>query len=428
MKGTLALYGNCQVLPIVQALACQPAVAAEWECHSILSFPDPCTGRLAIPKPLLERCSVLLEQLGEWNRDSSIEQLVPESCHILRFPTLSGGFLWPLRAGKDPRDSIIPGRFPFGILTQHVTDRIALEMLECKAQNNDLLEAYYSIRISDRIDLDRLLEMECAHYRLQEKRCHIQMLNYVLENYREHRLFWVDLHPSSRLYCMLATRIIEELSHCGISPFSKSQEAIFNGVRAFFEQNDPSNDLQAPIHPEVLKHFGLKWVNGNTKYAIRDIGEFTHREFIAYYLQFDAGRFQSPNENSPQEVEPMHFRIEKAVNRIRHVCRRHTHKRIILYGNGSHTRQLLRSAGENPFRPDLIIDRSLALPQKSSYGAAVVPLENYEAKSGDLIILSSQVFEKEMWEDLSVMRKNGIQVMGLYDSTLVTTEIRKALA
>ncbi len=102
--------------------------------------------------------------------------------------------------------------------------------------------------------------------------------------------------------------------------------------------------------------------------------------------------------------------------------------RLILWGNGSHTRMLLRALATRDVAAHLIVDGRGRVPGTSPEGLPVVPASDVEHQPGDLIVLSSETFEPEMWRDLAVVRDAGGQVLGLSNSSYISRGLLDALS
>ena len=61
-----------------------------------------------------------------------------------------------------------------------------------------------------------------------------------------------------------------------------------------------------------------------------------------------------------------------------------------------------------------IADKGASESRTSPEGLAVVPVSALDARPGDLVVLSSQTFESDMWADLEPLRARGVEVMALY--------------
>lgn len=92
---------------------------------------------------------------------------------------------------------------------------------------------------------------------------------------------------------------------------------------------------------------------------------------------------------------------------------------VVVWGNGSHTRALLEILKELGARPRCIVDKSASVKSVSPEGIDVVPLASFTARADDLVVLSSQSFEAEMWRDVLAVA-GGSAALGLYRRELVT--------
>jgi glycosyltransferase involved in cell wall biosynthesis len=100
---------------------------------------------------------------------------------------------------------------------------------------------------------------------------------------------------------------------------------------------------------------------------------------------------------------------------------------VVVWGNGSHTRALvpvLRRLGANV---RCIVDNDATIPAASVEHCAVVPRRSFAPHTGDLIVLSSQIYEPAMWRDLAEVRTAGAHVLGLYRRDLSTDTLRRRL-
>ena len=111
------------------------------------------------------------------------------------------------------------------------------------------------------------------------------------------------------------------------------------------------------------------------------------------------------------------------VNRIQIVVDQIHPDRVIVWGNGSHTRSLMAALADTPVRVSLIADGRATDAGTSPEGIAVVPSSRLVLAPDDLIVLSSETFEPEMWRDLATYRGSGGYVLGLADAKLVSRSL-----
>ena len=97
--------------------------------------------------------------------------------------------------------------------------------------------------------------------------------------------------------------------------------------------------------------------------------------------------------------------------------------RVVLWGNGSHTRSLVGALCGIGVNAALIVDGRGTQSAVSPEGLPVVPAAEFPLVGGDLVVLSSETFEAEMWRDLSAYRDAGGHVLGLFNQRFVSRNL-----
>jgi len=100
---------------------------------------------------------------------------------------------------------------------------------------------------------------------------------------------------------------------------------------------------------------------------------------------------------------------------------------VVVWGNGSHTRALVGALAEAGVRIDGIVDGRATSAGSSAEGLPVYPGQAFEPGTDTLVVLSSETFEREMWQDLEGSRRAGALVMGLAEPRLISEAILKRL-
>jgi glycosyltransferase involved in cell wall biosynthesis len=99
---------------------------------------------------------------------------------------------------------------------------------------------------------------------------------------------------------------------------------------------------------------------------------------------------------------------------------------LVVWGNGSHTRALLHVLGRLNAPVRCVVDKSAAAESLSPEGVRVVSPSHFRPEREDVILLSSQTFEPQMWKDVSLVRGEA-QAMALYRRELITPELKQRL-
>jgi hypothetical protein len=115
------------------------------------------------------------------------------------------------------------------------------------------------------------------------------------------------------------------------------------------------------------------------------------------------------------------------LDRVKEVWDRARPERVAIWGNGAHTRTLIQGLKSLSIPVSFIVDRRATAIGVSPEGLPVLPATESGLRVDDLLVLSSEVFEAEMWKDLEPWRQSGGYVIGLYDSERISRGLRKRL-
>lgn len=258
-KPSILVYGNCQASAVSQTLTKLPGLSETYEVRYLPSFIHPVEGAAQVRQDWLDRCHIFIEQKGAWSEFSRKAEL-PRGVTLLRFPTVSMNSLWPLQA-NDPRNIPEPPHYPFG--RYPYGDRLVLELLEKGYVGEGLLREYLARDVGQMLDMDRLFELECGRLRQADSVCDIQMVDFILANFRTHRLFWTYNHPTAVMLKNLSNKILSALSQIlgGMNAVMLRQ-----WLDVCYRDWEPAGEISVAVHPQVIRHFQLKWADDETRY------------------------------------------------------------------------------------------------------------------------------------------------------------------
>jgi hypothetical protein len=100
---------------------------------------------------------------------------------------------------------------------------------------------------------------------------------------------------------------------------------------------------------------------------------------------------------------------------------------VVAWGNGTHTRALIAALNETPVRVSAIVDRGAKSEYTSPEQIPVVPAAELTLTARDLVVLSSETYEAEMWSDLAAFRGDGGMVLGLSETRHVSRGVLRKL-
>ena len=141
-------------------------------------------------------------------------------------------------------------------------------------------------------------------------------------------------------------------------------------------------------------------------------------------------RFAIKLQNFKKDIEPTRGQglPLAALDRICIVARQVKPERIAVWGNGSHTRALVGALADLGYPAGVIVDGRGTEATVSPEGLPVLPAAQFAVTPGDLVLLSSETFEQEMWQDLAGYREAGGHVLGLYNGGYISRHLLNSLS
>ena len=179
-------------------------------------------------------------------------------------------------------------------------------------------------------------------------------------------------------------------------------DAFAQGVLRLLEDSDLRQRLAAAARAHVVQTFSDDACYGPILAILR------------------AARAQRDHAFTPGVIPPLvERRLRDALAAVR--------GEVVVWGNGSHTRALMTTFRALGATVRAILDKSATRESTSEEGVPVLPVASYRPSEDDLLVLSSQTFEAEMWEQASPLREAGVQVMALYRRDLLSDSLKRRL-
>lgn len=223
-------------------------------------------------KALAEADTVVL-QLFDFPTKLSAADLRPE-CKIMKFPSVVAGFYWPFASQHHihtPKGEIDP---PY---PAQLGDRILNGYIAKGLDPAAALKLYLEMDVASVAGLDRLFELYMDRQEQRDKAAGIDVAPVLLEHFRDEQIFLTPDHPNLRVFGVLARNIYQMLG--------SSETAVERALDALPATPFPHSAL--PIHPSVIKHFGLKFADEKTRYPYLEEGSFTFEEYVLRYMKYE---------------------------------------------------------------------------------------------------------------------------------------------
>jgi hypothetical protein len=212
--------------------------------------------------------------------------------------------LWPFH-NQDPRNKTAP-QGPLDDINSLLfaySDFHVLKMRQEGMPPGEIVDTYRAMDVPGMVDLDQLLEHVILGQRIKEEETTVKVLDFILERFRDERIFLCVNHGANRLMIHMADQILAELGYPRLPRFAHE---------ALCELMVPT----IPIHPTIIGHHGLRWARPDMRYQIDRRRNLTWEEYI-YQLASDGhGSIERPQGlvDVPADAFPCGRQTEKEVS------------------------------------------------------------------------------------------------------------------
>ncbi len=266
----VAFVGNCQANAI--AIFYRDFIGAP-DGQEVQVVDDTGMDRAAVAAAVRDSDMVVAQE-REFNEAVSPDLLRP-GVAFYRFPMVLQAYLWPYahephvhNAPEPPLpDGPYPGQLSDSFLNRLITNGVAPE---------EALERYLGHDIVKAAHLDRLFELHMELQRDRDARTGFDLSSLMEADFRSEALFMSPHHPNARLFGVLMSQLFDKM---GVDA-ETTRLALHSMLKAPF----PSGEL--PLHPGVVRHFGLRFADDQTRYTFHAEGRFTFEEYVLRYMRY----------------------------------------------------------------------------------------------------------------------------------------------
>jgi hypothetical protein len=192
-------------------------------------------------------------------------------------PHVSAAFLWPHAGLPHPSNAPAPLLDASGPYPAEIGDSFLNRLIAQGVPVEEAVTRYLDTDVAKVRNVDRLMELFMDRQRARDRTCDFNFADFIEANFRTQWLFRTPNHPETPMSVMLAAEVFGRL---GVDA------SIIKALRA-----QPPADMfprtALPVHPGVIAHFGLSYVNPQTRYRYFDEGSFTFAEYVRRYMRYE---------------------------------------------------------------------------------------------------------------------------------------------
>lgn len=257
----IACVGNCQSGAIRAFLLTVPEISRDYD---VVLIHQPTKAFEA----LRPRVRAVIQQVTHgWSDFHLTEEDLPAGAVMIRYPAMLQNYLWPLIPFQKRRtagDSVTKTQlFPYT-----VCDDLVLRLVAEGVSKDQLLDRYFAVDVTKKYPLDRLHAINAAKARQIDDMSDFGLWDQIESGVHTMR---TANHPGGNLMAHVLERIVERLPLEDRDYALKLARARADGIGI--------QSLDAPIHPDIAKHFGLDWAK-DRRWTFWHEGDFTFEQHL----------------------------------------------------------------------------------------------------------------------------------------------------
>ncbi len=222
----------------------------------------------------IQQADLVVEQVFDPGPRADIAGIASATSRIL-VPMVSGAFLWPFSGQAHPKNTPCPF-FEIGPYPGEAGDSYLNRMIQAGTDPEEAVEAYASLDIKSRVNLDRLYEVIMDRQRTRDEATGFWIADVIAAHFRTEPIFLSPYRPNIRIAVTLAAQLFRQLG-ADAADIERMRNCTL--VTPF-----PRDEM--PIHPGVVRHWGLNYAPPDRRYRYLQEGSFTFREYALRYMRY----------------------------------------------------------------------------------------------------------------------------------------------
>lgn len=213
----------------------------------------------------------------------SLEDL-PVGCKIIKAPRVVFDVFWPeiqTNISSTFNDLLIKDKEYLSIKPHGPFDSgddFVNNLIKSEVDDEKIIDAVLNYHVDDWTNMEEKYRKFFENLEEMEKECDIVYSPYLKENIKKKRCFNDPIHMSTEMNWYVTKQLIKLLELPEIS------ESDIVGYDEFPMYLDHCTEL--PVYKEISNHFGLEWVDCQTKYKVTFYDELKELTFEEYYRAY----------------------------------------------------------------------------------------------------------------------------------------------
>ena len=230
---------------------------------------------------VLRAADVVVEQIFH-GPNEIVSNNISADCLRVPFPAAIGAYFWPHASEGHVHNQVydFTPYFPGGPWGGEMGDSYLNRLIKQGIPTDEAVQTYLALDVGRHANLDRLKELHLGGQRQRDDVAGIDLAGIIVSCFRTRQLFTMRGHQEMLLFAPVAETVFQKMQ----LPRAAIEEALAGLIHA------PVRDRDMPMHPRLIEHYRLEWLDPEARYMDPWWGPITFREWVRRYMDYDWNR------------------------------------------------------------------------------------------------------------------------------------------
>jgi hypothetical protein len=216
---------------------------------------------------------------ADWGNETDYADLlgrIPPSVPKISLPYPVMLPYWPFHCYDTRNNRTDPevSRYHGGPVFYAYGDSYVLKLIRDGLSPDEIVARYLAIDFDQYLDLGAMWEKNLEIQAEKEASTDVKILDFIQARHRDKRLFLSMNHLGNALAIHVADQILAKLG------FPPLPALAHQGIAEIL-------DPEVPIHPSLIRRFGLSFVGPESRYAVDKYRRVTFEEYLRHYIDLE---------------------------------------------------------------------------------------------------------------------------------------------
>lgn len=265
----LFIFATCHGNVISRLLNLSQNFKKKFDTEVRLNFTSP--GVPADPKEYLDKILKSKFFIYQNNRyiNNELIYIIRKNTQVIKIPYITSSIYWPSMVSPKIGERLLcSDKFPFGLIPFRCS--ILDTLIKSALPEKEIVKQYCSLDIAEHVDVSLNHSNQINFLRTQEMGdLNLNLADYISNSFSHKHLFYLFNHPSVEIFRFIANRILDILSISNDLPRELPDNFMYH---------------QLPIHPSIIKYYGLTFSCQDTLWPLGP-NKVSFEKYVSLYIR-----------------------------------------------------------------------------------------------------------------------------------------------